>query len=187
MERILQTTIAALSRLDPAVLTIQQICRDAGVTAPTIYYHFGSKDGLLAAAIERLVEEWLAVMEASVPRRGDLEETLALAAAAWQAGICLPSRPLAVFVFVTLLSAETSQQARHALQRARDRSEQLVRDAVVPYLGDTERATQLAMVTIDAVIACAVQHRLDDDAAAVRRRIAALVAVIRATVAPAGH
>ena len=187
VDRILQTTIAALSRLDPAALTIQQICREAGVTPPTIYYHFDSKDGLLAAAIERLVDDWLAVMEATVPRRGDLEETLALAVAGWEASICLPTRPLAVFAWVTLLSAETSEQSRTALRRARDRSQQVVRDAVVPYLGDTDDATELAMVTIDTVIACALQHQLDGDAAAVRRRLTALTGVIRAAVGPCLH
>ena len=46
----MRATIHALSQMDPAALTIQQICREAEVSAPTLYYHFGNKDGLIAAA-----------------------------------------------------------------------------------------------------------------------------------------
>ena len=179
-ERILSTTIDALSRLDPAALTIQQICRNAGVTAPTIYYHFGNKDGLLAAAVERLVRDWVDLMDAGVPRRGDLEETLEIAIQGWESMICSTTRPLAVFAWVTLMSAETSQQSRQALVRARDRSQQLVREALVPHLGDNDLATGLSMVTVDTLIAAALQHHLDRDPAELRRRLTALTALIRA-------
>ena len=179
-ERILSTTIAALSRLDPAALTIQQICREADVAAPTLYYHYGNKDGLLAAAVERLVRDGLDLMDAGVPRRGDLEETLEMAVQGWESMICSTTRPLAVFAWVTLMTAETSQQSREALVRGRDRSQQLVREALVPHLGDTDVATDLSMITVDTVIAAALQHHLDGDPAVLRRRLTALTALIRA-------
>ena len=62
-ERILLATIHALAEMNPAALTIQQICREANVSAPTLYYHFGNKDGVIAAAIERLVYDWLEVID----------------------------------------------------------------------------------------------------------------------------
>ena len=103
--RILRATIDGLTRLDPAALTIQQICRAAEVTAPTIYYHFGNKDGLLAAAVEQLVTDWLAMMDAAVSREGSLEQTLEQAIGAWEATITAPTRPIAVFAWATLLLA----------------------------------------------------------------------------------
>ncbi len=86
-ERILQATIDGLTQLDPAALTLQRICRAASVTAPTVYYHFGNKDGMIAAAVERLVSDWLQMMDAAVSRDGDLGRTLDQAVGAWEATI----------------------------------------------------------------------------------------------------
>ena len=121
-ERILRATIDGLTQLDPAALTIQQICRAAEVTAPTIYYHFGNKDGLLAAAVEQLVTDWLAMIDAAVSREGSLDQTLEQAIGAWEATITAPTRPIAVFAWATLLLAGSSEECRDALIRARDRS-----------------------------------------------------------------
>lgn len=35
-----------------ASTTVREICQQAGVTAPVIYYHFGSKEGLFEAVVE---------------------------------------------------------------------------------------------------------------------------------------
>jgi AcrR family transcriptional regulator len=179
-ERILAATLRALARLDPAAVTIQAICADALVTAPTLYYHFGNKDGLLAAAVERLADDWIAVLDASVPRRGDLDETLDLAEQGWAAMILSPGRPLAVVAWVTLLVAEGSAAARDALVRARDRTVEMTRDALAPHVEDTDTATRLATLVIDAVVATALEHHLDGDADAVRRRLATLMQTVRA-------
>ncbi len=96
-ERILRATIDALAQMDPASLTIQRICQQASVTAPTLYYHFGSKDGLIAAAVERLVSDWLDLLDRQVSREGDLEQMLAQAVTGWEAMILTPARPLVVF------------------------------------------------------------------------------------------
>jgi len=38
-----------LSKGGPAALTTRAVCECAGVTAPTLYHHYGDKDGLLRA------------------------------------------------------------------------------------------------------------------------------------------
>ena len=129
-ERTLRATIDGLTQLDPAALTIQQICRAAEVTAPTIYYHFGNKDGLLAAAVERLVTEWLAMMDSAVDREGSLDQTLEQAVTAWESTITSPTRPITVFAWVTLLLAGSSEECRDAILRARDRALALVTEAL---------------------------------------------------------
>jgi len=35
-----------------ASTTVREICREAGVTAPVLYYHFGSKEGLFEAVVK---------------------------------------------------------------------------------------------------------------------------------------
>ncbi len=48
---ILDVATAAFSRRGYEAVGIQEICRLAEITKPTLYYYFGNKDGLLAAAI----------------------------------------------------------------------------------------------------------------------------------------
>lgn len=176
-ERILQATIAGLTELDPAALTLQKICRAADVTPPTVYYHFGNKDGMIAAAVERLVSDWLAMMEASVSREGDLNRTLEQAVAAWEATITSPTRPIAVFAWVALLTADSSAECRDALIRARDRTLVLVTETLTPFVPETV-AQQLAGLVIDAVIAAALQYQLDKDPLALRARLENLVGLV---------
>ena len=180
--RILRATIDGLTRLDPAALTIQQICRAAEVTAPTIYYHFGNKDGLLAAAVEQLVTDWLAMMDAAVSREGSLEQTLEQAIGAWEATITAPTRPITVFAWATLLLAGTSEECRDALLRARDRSLTLVTAALANHVDDV-RAGELASLVIDAVVAAALQHELDQDRTALRARLDGLGRLVAASAA----
>jgi AcrR family transcriptional regulator len=180
--RILRATIDGLTRLDPAALTIQQICRAAEVTAPTIYYHFGNKDGLLAAAVEQLVTDWLAMMDAAVSREGSLEQTLEQAIGAWEATITAPTRPITVFAWATLLLAGTSEECRDALLRARDRSLTLVTEALANHVDDV-RAGELASLVIDAVVAAALQHELDRDRTALRARLDGLGRLVAASTA----
>ncbi|MGB9373284.1 MAG: TetR/AcrR family transcriptional regulator [Jiangellales bacterium] len=184
-ERLLDATLQALARLDPSALTIQSICRQAQVTAPTLYYHYGNKDGLLAAAVERLAENWIVVLDATVPRRGDLDETLDTAERSWDAMIRSPERPMAVFGWVMLLVAEGSDRARDALVRARDRTVEMTRDALLPHVGDAETANDLAKMVIDGVLATALQYHLDADVDAMRRRLSTIMRTLRALVASA--
>lgn len=179
-ERLLAATLQGLARLDPAALTIQSICSEAKVTAPTLYYHFGNKDGLLAATVERLAENWIAVLDSTVPRRGDLDETLDMAERSWAAMISSPERPMAVFAWVMLLVAEGSDRARDALVRARDRTVEMTRDALLPHVRDSETASDLARMVIDGVLATALQYHLDGDTDALRRRLSTIMGTLRA-------
>jgi len=182
-ERILRATMAALAALDPAALTIKQICLEAGVTPPTLYYHFGNKDGLVAAAVERLVSEWLAAIDAVVNRQAPLEVTIAQAIAVWTAAITSPARPLAVFTWATLLLSESDELPRRALIEARDRGRGMIAEVVAQYIGPGPAVDVIAQVATDSVIAAAVQYELDRDEAALSRRLDTLGGAVRAIAA----
>lgn len=177
-DRILQATIAGLAQMDPAALTIKRICQAADVTAPTVYYYFGSKDGLIAAAVERLVNDWMGLMDRGVSREGSLEQALDQAVVWWDRMIRAPEQPLAVFVWITLLEG-SSQQSREALIRARDRSHELVAQALATYMDDAGLAQDLAGLVVDAVIAAALEYHLDGDAAGLQRRLRTMTEIVR--------
>jgi AcrR family transcriptional regulator len=178
-ERIMVATLAALTALDPSALTIQRICREAQVTPPTVYYHFGSKDGLVAAAIEQMLTAWSAALDQQIPREGSFDQVLAKASGAWEAMILEPARPLAVFSWATLLTAAGSLQCREALQLARQHSESQLDVGLAPHIADAQTRTELAAVIMDVLIATALHYHLDGDSAAVRQRIAVLGNTIR--------
>lgn len=177
-ERILRATMAALAALDPAALTIKQLCGAAGVTPPTLYYHFGNKDGVVAAAVERLVAEWLAAIDSAVNRAAPLPATIDQAISAWTMAITAPTRPIAVFVWATLLLADSSELARRALAEARDRSEAMIAEVAALHVAPG-LVEPLATLVVDCVIASAVQYELDRDPQALRARLGALGAVVR--------
>lgn len=48
-QRIIEVTAELLQRLPAAAVSTRDICSASGVTAPTLYYHFGDKEGLFDA------------------------------------------------------------------------------------------------------------------------------------------
>jgi AcrR family transcriptional regulator len=58
-EIILQSAGNWLDRDPGKALTTRVVCQIAGVTAPTLYHHFGSREGLLLALAERKMTAFL--------------------------------------------------------------------------------------------------------------------------------
>src|SRR5690349_10770541 len=50
--RIIETAAGLLAQSADVDVSTRAICHAAGVTAPTLYHHFGDKDGLLAAVVD---------------------------------------------------------------------------------------------------------------------------------------
>src|SRR5258708_29936183 len=50
--RILESAAGLLAQSAEVDVSTRAICDAAGVTAPTLYHHFGDKDGLLAAVVD---------------------------------------------------------------------------------------------------------------------------------------
>jgi AcrR family transcriptional regulator len=50
--RILETAAELVANSADADISTRAVCEAAGVTAPTLYHHFGDKEGLLAAVVD---------------------------------------------------------------------------------------------------------------------------------------
>lgn len=59
-EDILRAAADVLERGGPGALTTRAVCEAAGVKSPTLYHHFGDKDGLAAALVRRGLAEFMA-------------------------------------------------------------------------------------------------------------------------------
>jgi AcrR family transcriptional regulator len=64
-EHILKVTSMLLERDGAEALTTRAVCQAAGVTAPTLYHHFGDKEGLLRVVVARGVAEFMVMKRAN--------------------------------------------------------------------------------------------------------------------------
>ncbi|MFD4638309.1 TetR/AcrR family transcriptional regulator [Lentzea sp. NPDC058436] len=62
-EQILEVTATLLSEVGAAAVSIRDVCQAAGVTAPTVYHHFGDRQGLLEAVAAQGFERYLATKQ----------------------------------------------------------------------------------------------------------------------------
>lgn len=59
-QAILRAAAEVLERGGPAALTTRAVCEAAGVKSPTLYHHFGDKDGLALALVRQGMAEFMA-------------------------------------------------------------------------------------------------------------------------------
>ena len=168
---ILGAAIERLAESTPSGMTINQICRRAGVRPPAIYYHFGSKEGLVSAAVETVGNAWLEALQAQLPPDGTFEDALRTAIVGWQKMIESPGRPLKLLISVQLESAESSAEIRAALQHVYDRAREIIRLGIATRTGKNEGLDGIADTALGLVQAAAIHFHLDGDRNALRARL----------------
>jgi TetR/AcrR family transcriptional regulator len=70
--RILEIALDLFSRRGYEAAGIQEIAYEAGITKPTLYYYFGSKQGLLEAIVSRFGGEYIETLSAAAVYQHDL-------------------------------------------------------------------------------------------------------------------
>lgn len=65
-EALLDAAVELIAESGYTATGVDAIARRSGVVKSALYWHFGSKDGLLVAALERTAREWVAEFEAAV-------------------------------------------------------------------------------------------------------------------------
>lgn len=65
-ETLVAAALNVLETRGEAHFSTRSVCSLANVTAPTLYHHFGSIDGLLSAAITEAFEQFLAAKKAAI-------------------------------------------------------------------------------------------------------------------------
>lgn len=162
-----------------AATSIGSICSATGLAPTAIYWHFGSKEGLLAAIVDSSVSLWYAELaeamgakpaedgaDASMPAP-NLERFFAVMIDAYR------RRPqaLRLMLWLGLDRGHPDHEARAAVQRARRRAIELIATSIGQALGPSEpteasrqaydRLARLMLVQLDGIF---VAHEVDDDA-----------------------
>jgi AcrR family transcriptional regulator len=147
-ELILDATERLMATRGYAATSISDIRKACGLPPSSIYWHFGSKEGVLAAVMERGAERYFA----AIPTEAEFELQLA-------AVIKLQEQHPEFLRLFLLLSLERSQDpvAAEVLRRVRDRAIARFRDAIALLLpDDVPPAKARRVVTELAAVATAL-------------------------------
>lgn len=82
-EQLLQAAIRLFAERGYASVGVQEIVSAVGVTKPTLYHYFGSKQGLLAVILEEYAEPLLKQVRQAAVYRGDLVRSLTQVVESW--------------------------------------------------------------------------------------------------------
>ncbi len=122
-ERILDAAVELISERGYSATSVDALCRRAGIVKTALYWHFGSKEGLLAAVIERVSSAWIDEIQKSAYQVGEPFERFSRALAGLRA--IVEERPHLLRLLLALLlersgeDDETRAALRAAFQRAR--------------------------------------------------------------------
>jgi AcrR family transcriptional regulator len=76
-ERLLRAAVEIFDRKGYAATSVREIVERAGITKPVLYYHFGSKEGILVAILEEGARQFQVVIERAAASSGTARERLA--------------------------------------------------------------------------------------------------------------
>ena len=188
-ERILDAAERLMADRGFNATSITAISAASGSPASSIYWHFSSKEGLLAAVIERSAARWIEGLGRARDLPGDPSQRLATFVT--QGLLDLAGRPPEFMRLAVMLGIERSVthpdgDCLQAIRRIRNRGGDLITEAIeeaYEYAG-AEKACEiaragrgLAMVFIEGAF---VSHQIDRDHTHLDRLAAQLVDSLRA-------
>jgi AcrR family transcriptional regulator len=73
-ERILTTALDLFAKKGYDATAVREICEAAGITKPTLYHFFGSKDGVFQALVRTGFQQYRAIVDAAMSSPGTFED-----------------------------------------------------------------------------------------------------------------
>jgi AcrR family transcriptional regulator len=165
-----------------AATTISAICKDTGLPPTSIYHHFGNKQQLLAAVMERGAQRWFASLPAWDGVTTDVEDQVLTAADA------VAGNPLFLRLFYMLsLDSETDSAAAELVDTVRASAYHCFEGILTEILlrefsPDTARriSARLAPFAVALSDGCFFSLQLDAGRADIRQTYLDLVTAVRA-------
>jgi AcrR family transcriptional regulator len=106
-ERILEAATELFAQQGYAGTGVDQLAARSGIAKTAIYYHFGNKAGLLAAALERAASTWIEGIDQASRQAGDWSSRLDNALAGMRA--LLEEKPW-IFKLMQILAFEVAEE-----------------------------------------------------------------------------
>lgn len=120
---ILDAALAAMSTFGYEGTSVARIASESGLPASSIYWHFGSKAGVLAAVMERGASEFFAEYESNFRLEGDVSDPLSVLVMAFEAGQkAVANHPEFLrLMFLLGLSGEHDERVAAVVRQTADR------------------------------------------------------------------
>ncbi len=126
-DRILDVASSLMAERGYPGTSIGAICREVDLAPTAIYWHFGSKEGLLGAVIERALDSWYAELDQAVSRMGGHFESFAAVMADTYRN---RPEPLRLLLRMGLDRHHTEPDVHETVQRMRARALDLLAGAI---------------------------------------------------------
>lgn len=163
---LLDAAAALLERGGPTAVTTRAVLAEAGLTAPTLYHHFGDKDGLLAALLQEGVYAFFAHKNTTLRLTDDPRADLLNA---FESFLDFVSERPRLFQLLAQRGMEDPALLNAAVEWCRDRVLHLERDGRL--LVDVPVAVQMFQAVSNGVAMLRAQGVSDADARRVGRLI----------------
>jgi AcrR family transcriptional regulator len=154
-ERILEAASELFSQRGYAGAGVDQLAARSGIAKTAIYYHFGNKEGLLAAVVERAATAWIEGIRQASSQAGDPLERLDRALIGMRT--MLEEKPwiLKLLQILALEVAEEKPEIRATLQsilrRARDAFVAGMHEALGAEVPGAEVVAGLVLAFLDGI------------------------------------
>lgn len=189
-ELLLDVAERMMSEKGYAATPVSAICRETGVAVTSLYWHFGSKEGLLATVMERGAGRWFAALPRWEDLPGGIEERAEVVLRSGADAVAAHPLFLRLFYMLAIESAD-DQIAAELVRRVREQARAYFREAIMGVaLSDQE--PEIARAAVEELTRFAVAYsdgcffaaHLEPDSADLRQMYADLAIALRA-LAPA--
>ncbi|HZR79674.1 MAG TPA: TetR/AcrR family transcriptional regulator [Candidatus Binatia bacterium] len=173
--RLLRAATRRFAERGYSATSVDDVCRDAGVVKTALYWHFDSKEGLLAAVLEETATAWIQGVVDTVFQTGDPRERLRRAIDGMRD--LIENRPalLRILHAMTLERTRVSRATRAVLLRVSDRARAALVDGLAEAIGTRPAGLEgVAAIVLAAVDGIFLQHQLRQDPAELDRLFAEL-------------
>jgi AcrR family transcriptional regulator len=161
-ERILAAAIELFGERGFAATGIDALCVRANVARTAIYWHFGSKDGLLAPAIERVASEWIEEIEKSIYLEGTPGARLDRFIASLRDLVVQRLNLVRLMLAIAIEHGDRASIPRDSLRAIFERAHTAIVRGIDDTLGRPVPESALAARTALAFVSHAVAHQLFD-------------------------
>lgn len=161
-ERILAAAVELFGERGFATTGIEALCQRANVVRTAIYWHFGSKEGLLVPVLERAASEWVEEIQKSVYLEGDPLARLDRFIVSLRDLVVLRPNLVRLLLSVALERSDQDAATREALRTIFERARAAIVQGIDDSLGAPWSESALIARTALAFVSHAVTHQLVD-------------------------
>jgi len=155
-EKILSAATELFAQRGYAGTGVDRLAEKSGIAKTAIYYHFGNKEGLLAAVLDRAATVWIENIKQSAECANSAEEALDRALAGMRTMVEEKSWILKLLLLLTLEVADEKPEIRKSMRQlyARARSSIVagIRDAVGAEVPDADMVGNVMLGQLQAVV-----------------------------------